>query len=242
MSAYDDAIRDLVIANRILGHEGVVDAFGHVSVRHPDKPERFLMSRSRSPELVEKPDILEFGPDGQPVKSGGPEPYGERFIHAGIFAARPDVQAVVHSHSEEVIPFGITGIRLRPVFHVAARMGRAVPVWDIRTRFGDRTNLLVTNLDQGRDLAATLGPNRVVLMRGHGCAVATESLHSVVLTAVYTQVNARVQTAALGIGGGDLEYLSDGEIETCSVGQTRGNLGRARTWEYFRRRAGCEHL
>ena len=242
MSALDDAVRDLVIANRILGHEGVMDAYGHVSVRHPEKPERFLMSRSRSPELVEQPDILEFGPDGQPVRSGGPEPYGERFIHAAILAARPDVQAVVHSHSEELIPFGITKARLRPVFHVAARMGREVPVWDIRTKFGDHTNLLVTNFDQGRDLAEALGPNRVVLMRGHGCAVAMDSLHSVVLTAVYTQVNARVQMQAMGLGDGAIEYLSDGEIETCGNIQAKGNLGRHRTWEYFRRRAGCEHL
>lgn len=231
--------RDLVAANRILGHEGVLDAYGHVSVRHPDKPERFLMSRSRSPELVELDDVVEFGPDGEPVRSDAPPVYGERFIHAAILAARPDVQAVVHSHAEELIPFGITRTPLRPVFHVAARMGKEVPVWDIRKRFGD-TNLLVVNMAQGRDLAESLGGNRVVLMRGHGCAVAMESLHSAVLTAVYTQVNARVQTAAMQMG--DIEYLSPGEVEICCDIAAKGSLGRNRTWEYFRRRAGCEHI
>ena len=241
MAEVNDIARDLMIANRILAREGVVDAYGHVSVRHPEKPERFLMSRSRSPELVEPGDVLEFGPDGEPVRSGGPPVYGERFIHAAILAARPDVHAVVHSHSEELIPFGITRARLRPVFHVAARMGAEVPVWDIRERFGDRTNLLVTDMDQGRDLAERLAGNRVVLMRGHGVAVAMESLHSAVLTAIYTQVNARVQTEAMRLDGA-VNYLSPGEIETCGDVAAKGTLGRNRTWEYFRRRAGCEGM
>ena len=126
MTDVDDTLRDLVAANRILAHEGVVDGFGHVSVRHPDKPERFLLARSRSPELVEREDLLEFGPDGEPVKDNGPEIYKERYIHAAIFEARPDVLSVVHNHSEELLPFGVTGTPLRPVFHTAARIGPEV--------------------------------------------------------------------------------------------------------------------
>ena len=147
-------IKDLVAANRILAHEGVVDGYGHVSVRNPEAPDRFFMSRSRSPELVALGDILEFGLDGEAAAPNPPPVYGERFIHAAIYEARPDVQAVVHSHSYDVIPFSVTGIPLRPIFHSASRIGGDVPVWNIARRFGD-TNLLVNDMDKGRDLAKT---------------------------------------------------------------------------------------
>ena len=234
MADLDDTMYQLAVANRILAREDVVDAFGHVSVRHPDRPECFLLARSRSPELVGRDDLFEFGPDGEPVNDNGRAPYAERFIHAGIFAARPDVQSVVHTHAEPLPPFGITGTPLKPVHHLGSRIGHVVPLWDIRDSFGDATDLLVTNMDQGRDLAETLGDARVVLMRGHGCAIAAGGLKEAVLTAIYTQVNAKLQLQAMPLG--EVKYLSAEEIELTP--QTLiGPLAMERAWEYFARRA-----
>ena len=196
MSERDLAVRDLVIANRILANEDVVDAYGHVSVRHPRNPERYLLSRSRSPELVERGDIMEFSLDGKPVGDDARPPYLERFIHGAIYAARPDILAVVHSHAEDVLPFSITRTPLRPVVHSASFIGARIPVWDIRDNFGD-TNLLVANMAQGRDLARCLGEDRVVLMRGHGFAAAGRALAEVVRIAVYMPRTARVLMNAL---------------------------------------------
>ena len=137
MQALIESLRHLVVANRILAHEGVVDAYGHVSVRHPDSPDRFLLARSRSPELVTMEDVLEFGLDGEPIDPDGPPPYAERYIHAAIFEARPDVQSVIHNHAQELIPFSVTGVPLRPMFNTAGRIGAEVPSWDIRDKFGD---------------------------------------------------------------------------------------------------------
>lgn len=152
MSQLDDLLRDLVVANRILAHEEVVDAYGHISVRHPDNPKRFFMSRSLAPELVERHDLIEFDEMGEPVNDKRP-PYLERFIHAAIFEARPDVVTVVHAHAEDTLPFGLVATPLVPMIHSASFVGGEVPVWNIRDKFGD-TNLLVTNMAQGRDLAA----------------------------------------------------------------------------------------
>src|SRR6516225_4364042 len=191
MSQLDDLLRDLVVANRILSNEDVVDAYGHISVRHPDNPKHFFMSRSRAPELVERHDLIEFDQAGEPVKDKR-QPYLERFIHAAIFEARPDVMAVVHAHAEDTLAFGVAGAtRLRPVVHSGAFIGPEVPVWDIADNFGD-TNLLVTDMAQGRDLAKCLGGNNVALMRGHGFAAASRSLIEVVRMSVYLPRNARV--------------------------------------------------
>ena len=158
MSNLDSLIQDLVIANRILAKEEVVDAYGHVSVRHPDHPDRFFIARSLAPDLVGPEDIVELGLDAQPVGGDGRQLYLERFIHAAIFEARPDVMAVVHAHAEDTLPFGIAAAtRLRPVIHAGSFIGPEVPVWDIADEFGD-TNVLVTNMAQGRDLAKCLGP------------------------------------------------------------------------------------
>jgi HCOMODA/2-hydroxy-3-carboxy-muconic semialdehyde decarboxylase len=184
-------------------------------------------------------DLLEFGLDGEPIEPDGPTPYAERYIHAAIYEARPDVQSVVHNHAYDVIPFGVTGVPLRPIFHIAARMGGEIPVWDIAEKFG-HTNMLVVNLDQGRDLATSLGDNRVVLMRGHGCAVAGESIYAAVSSSIYTQVNARLQMMAMQMG--DVTYLAPGEIEAHQTSTYGGTAGRNRAWEYLRRRAGCEDL
>ena len=147
MSQLDDLLRDLVVANRILSNEDVVDAYGHISVRHPDNPKRFFMSRSRAPELVERHDLIEFDQEGEPV-SDKRQPYLERFIHAAIFEARPDVMAVVHAHAEDTLPFGLINKPLEPVIHSGSFIGGKVPVWDIRKKFGD-TDLLVANMAQG---------------------------------------------------------------------------------------------
>ena len=236
MGDLDNILRDLVAANRILAHEGVVDGYGHVSVRHPDKPGCFLLARSRSPELVEKEDLLVYGPDGEPVDDGGPEPYLERYIHAAVYEARRDVQSVVHNHSEELIPFGISDISLRPTFHTASRIGPHVPVWDIADNFGD-TNMLVVNMDQGRDLAQTLGDNRLVLMRGHGATVAMSDLQFAVTTSIYAQANARVQLQAM-VMGGKIKYLSEGEMAETGNLSAPSSIGAQRTWEYYCRRTG----
>jgi ribulose-5-phosphate 4-epimerase/fuculose-1-phosphate aldolase len=228
-----DVLRNLVIANRILAHEGVVDAYGHISVRHPDRSDRFFLSASRSPELVTLDDIIEYDLDCNPVDLLGRVQYTERPIHGGIYRNRPDVLSVVHNHAYEVIPFTVAqGVRLRPVLHLAAGLGTEVPVWDIRDRFGD-TNLLVTTAAQGADLAQGLGANRVVLMRGHGAAVAGTSIQDAVHTSVYLKVNALLQAEAMRMAG-DIVYLSDGEIAE----MRKSTAGHARAWEYWTRRAG----
>jgi len=240
MSDLIKAMREVVIANRILAHEGVLDAYGHVTVRHPDDPGKFLMSRSRSPELVTLSDIITFKLDCTPIDDLGRPMYAERPIHGGIYEARPDVMAVCHNHAYDLIPFGVTKTPLRPIFHVAGCTGAEVPVWDIKTKFGDKTNLLVVNMEQGRDLAKMLGKNTVCLMRGHGCAVAGSSIFETVAASIYTMVNARVLMDAMRLGG-EVTYLSPGEVQA-QIEVTRGPLAGARAWEYFVRRAGCENL
>jgi ribulose-5-phosphate 4-epimerase/fuculose-1-phosphate aldolase len=240
MSDMEDILRDLVLANRILGHEGVVDAYGHVSVRSPDNPNRYFISRSRSPELVERADLIEFTLDGQPVKASESRPfYIERHIHGGIYEARPEIKAVVHSHAYETLPFGISKVPLRPVIHSAGPLGHRIPVWDIRTKFGD-TTLLVSNMDQGRDLARTLANDRVALMRGHGFAASAPSLREVVRYAIYMPKNAGVLMEALRLGG-EITPLSSGEIDQRLAQRTQGPEWD-RAWEYWAMRAGCGHL
>jgi HCOMODA/2-hydroxy-3-carboxy-muconic semialdehyde decarboxylase len=234
-------IRDLVVANRILSRENVVDAYGHVSVRHPDDPRRFLLATSLAPELVEETNIVAFNPDGTPVRDDGRPLYHERFIHAGIYEARPDVQAVVHAHAEDVLPFSISPMPLRPVIHSGSFMGARVPVWDIADRFGPDTNLLVTNMEQARDLAHSLGPDNVVLMRGHGFSAAARSLIEVVRMAVYVPRNARVLMNALRLGD-DIRPLHDGEIAARNAGYKPYSLETQRAWRYWAHRAGCGHM
>lgn len=242
ISEVELAIRDLVIANRILAHENVVDAYGHVSLRHPLNPERYLLSWSRSPEQIEAGDIIEYTLDGEPVSDKRP-PYLERFIHGAIYAARPDVHAVVHAHSEEVLPFSITTTKLRPVIHDGAFIGAEVPVWDIADEFGHDTNLLVSNMPQGRDLARRLGGNSMALMRGHGFAAAAPSLFEVVRMSVYAPRNAHVLQAAL-LMGGKIKPLSKGEIAARVDGPAlKPNTPAAlRAWAYWARRAGIGDL
>lgn len=239
MTDLDRVLGDLVIANRILAHENVVDAYGHVSVRHPADPQRFLLARSLAPSMVGPDDIMQFDLEGNALAGDARQPYLERFIHGAIYEARPDVVAVVHAHAEDVLPFGISGAALRPVIHSGSFMGEQVPVWDIRDRFGD-TNLLVTSMPQGRDLAMRLGGHNVSLMRGHGFVAAARSLIEVVRMSVYVPRNARVQMAAMQLGA--VKPLSAGEIAARNAGYKPDSPETWRAWEYWATRAGCAEL
>ena len=226
----------LVAANRILANEGVVDAFGHVSVRDPRNAQRFWLSRSRSPALVELDDLMEFALDGAAIDARGRTPYGERMIHAAVYAARADVQSVVHHHAYGVLPFTITDEPLRPVVHTASVIGAEIPVWDIRTRFGD-TDMLVRSIEQGRDLAATLADNTCALIRGHGAVVVGASIERAVLTAIYLQVNANV--CCRRYRSAHPRRLS-AERSSARAEAQFSPLALDRSWEYFCQRAGVD--
>jgi ribulose-5-phosphate 4-epimerase/fuculose-1-phosphate aldolase len=233
----DAVIDDIVTANRILAAEGVVDAFGHVSARHPDNPKRFLLSRARAPELIVHDDIVEYELDGTPVKADAPKGYLERYIHGALYEARPDVQAVIHSHSRSVIPFSVTSEPLRPIVHSCATIGHHVPVWDAQDSFGD-TTLLISSMAMGRDFAQVLGAGNSALMRGHGSTVIGRSVREAVYTAVYLEVNAGLQLQASRLG--PIKFLSPGEIDAiCGrLADAKPSEGYDRAWAYWRRRAG----
>jgi HCOMODA/2-hydroxy-3-carboxy-muconic semialdehyde decarboxylase len=202
-------IKDLVAANHILYREGVVDGFGHVSVRDDRDPARFLLSRNIAPATVAAADIMEFDLDGEPVAARGRKPYLEVYIHSEIYRARPDVLAVVHSHSPSVIPYGATGIELRPIFHMSGFLGSATPIFEIRDAGGPATDMLIRNRKLGAALARTLGPAAFALMRGHGAVAVGASIKQVVARAVYAEVNARLQSEALRLG--PVTFLNEGE-------------------------------
>jgi ribulose-5-phosphate 4-epimerase/fuculose-1-phosphate aldolase len=225
-------VEDLVAANRILADQGVVDGYGHVSVRHNSAPDRFLMSRSIAPELVTAADIMEYDLDSRPVDPRGRVSYLERFIHGEIYRARPDVKAVVHDHSPSVIPFGVTGVPLRPLYHMSAFLGVGVPVFDIRQASGAMTDMLVRDAALGQALARVLGAASVALMRGHGVVVVGPSLPVAVFRAVYTEVNARLQAQAMALGG-PVTYLDAEEARRAeaSVGGTV-----TRPWDLWKRK------
>jgi HCOMODA/2-hydroxy-3-carboxy-muconic semialdehyde decarboxylase len=226
-------IDDLVAANRILAERGVLDGYGHISVRHSKDPGRFLMSRSLAPELVKAEDILEYDLNAVAVNPGGHSEYGERYIHAEIYKARPDVFAVVHSHTPSVIPFGVSSVKLRPVYHLGGFIGQGLPVFDIRDGFG-ATQMLVNEAPRGRELAQRLGSSAAVLMRGHGIAVVGSSLPIAVGRSIYIDLNARIQLQAIGLGG-TIEYLHADEAQ--KVQDAGENAGYRRSWEVWRRQA-----
>jgi HCOMODA/2-hydroxy-3-carboxy-muconic semialdehyde decarboxylase len=232
MPSLNDLIEDLVTANRILATQGIVDSFGHVSIRHPDNPQRYLLSRSRAPERVETADIMEFTLEGDPVDARGRKPYFERFIHGAAYEKRTDVMAVIHNHSPGVIPYGVTGHKMRPIMHMCGTIGHEVPIWDQRRKFGD-TDLLVTSMAMGRDLVKTLGKGRTALMRGHGCVVAGPDLRQTVYTAVYLELNAKLQMQAEAMGR--VKFLSKGEVDKVVSTTTAANVNRA--WENWCRKA-----
>jgi ribulose-5-phosphate 4-epimerase/fuculose-1-phosphate aldolase len=193
-------IDDIVVANHILYDQGVVDGFGHVSARHDKDPSRYLLSRSMAPALVSEADIMEFDLDSNPFDARGRTPYLERFIHGEIYKARPDVMAIVHSHSPGVLPFADTDVKLMPMNHIAGFLGSGPPVFEIRPVAGTDSDMLIRNNAIGEALAKTLGANSVALMRGHGSVAAAQSVKHVVFRAIYTEVNARTEIQALAVG------------------------------------------
>ena len=223
-------VADLVTANHILYDQHVVDAFGHVSVRHDKRPDRFLLARSMAPALVTAADILEFDLDGNPLASAGRPVYLERFIHGEIYRVRPDVVAIVHSHSHAIIPFGVVrSHKLRAIFHMSGFVGTETPIFDIRECVGDGSDLLVRNRELGAALAKSLGPKSVVLMRGHGVTVTAPTLQEAVYRGVYVDVNARLQLEAIGLGA--VNYLTETEGRAAAA-TNAAQIGRA--WELWK--------
>jgi HCOMODA/2-hydroxy-3-carboxy-muconic semialdehyde decarboxylase len=235
MSRLDFVVEELVTANRVLANEGIVDSFGHVSARHPDNPNHYLLSRARAPERIERGDIVQYTLAGEPIDKNAPVPYLERFIHGAIYEARPDVHAVVHNHSPSVIPFGVTSKKLKPFLHMCAHIGHEVPIWDSRDKFGD-TPLLVSDMAMGRDLARLLGSRPITLMRGHGATVVGRSVRHAVFVAIYLEVGAKLQMQAMALG--EIKFLSAGEIDQIVRRLNDYTLNRA--WENWARRAGRE--
>ncbi len=233
LTAADRALVDkLVLANRILYRQGIVDGFGHVSVRHDQSSSHFLLARNMAPGLVRRDDILVFDLDGVAVDARGQRVYLERFIHAGIYRARSDVQAVVHSHSPGVIPLGVTRQSLRPVFHMCGFLGEGAASFEIRDVAGD-TDMLISNGPLGTALATALGERSVVLMRGHGSTVVGSSLEQAVYRAIYAEVNARLQIQATQLG--EVTFLNAREAAK-AAGMNDSQLPRA--WELWTREIG----
>ncbi len=231
MSAPEPAlVDDLVVANHILYAEGVVDGFGHISARHDGRPDRFLLARSMAPALVTAGDIMEFDLDGNAMGGDTRTPYLERFIHGAIYAGRPDVMAVVHSHSPSVIPFGVTGASLRPVYHMSAFLGAGAPIFEIRAA-GGMTDMLIRDNALADALARTLGDRAVALMRGHGSVAVGGSIQQVVYRAIYTEMNARLQMDAARLGA--INFLEPDEARLAAATNDRV-IGRP--WELWKRK------
>jgi HCOMODA/2-hydroxy-3-carboxy-muconic semialdehyde decarboxylase len=231
--APDPALLDrLVLANRILYARGVVDGFGHVSARHDRSPEHFLLSRNMAPGLVRREDVVTFDLDGAALDAAGRRVYLERFIHGEIYRLRPDVQAIVHSHSPSVIPFGVTGRSLRPVFHMSGFLGEGAALFEIRDVAGD-TDMLISSGALGAALARTLGARTTVLMRGHGSTVVGATLEQAVYRAIYAEVNAQLQLQSIALG--EVAYLNAAEAaKAAAVNDTQ----LARAWDLWARTAG----
>ncbi len=231
-AADPDLVDKLVLANRILYRQGVVDGFGHASVRHDGSPEHFLLARNMAPALVRRDDIVTFDFEGAALDANGRRVYLERFIHAEIYRARPEVQAIVHSHSPSVIPFGVTQQPLRPVFHMCGFLGEGAARFEIRDVAGD-TDMLISDGRLGAALAAALGGSSAVLMRGHGSTVVGTSIEQAVYRAIYAEVNARLQLQATQLG--DVTYLSAEEAtKAAKVNDTQ----LPRVWELWTREVG----
>ncbi len=227
-----DLVSTLVTANHILYDQGVVDSFGHVSVRHNERDDRFFLARSMAPGDVKREDILEFGMDGEALCAKSEKVYLERFIHSEIYRARPDVRSIVHSHSHSIVPFSVLKqMPLRPVCHMAGFIGAGAPLFEIRDKFGGSTDLLVRDAERGKALADSIGDHAIVLMRGHGSTVVADSIEKAVFRAIYAEVNARLQlsTAALG----EVTFLSEAEADACM----RMNESQvSRPWDLWSRR------
>jgi ribulose-5-phosphate 4-epimerase/fuculose-1-phosphate aldolase len=229
LAASKELVEDLVAASRILAAHGVLDAYGHVSARSDKRPDRFLMSRSRAPALVTAADLIEWNAESETAAGDKRKGFIERYIHGEIYRARPDVIAIVHSHSPSVIPFGVTRTKLRPVYHMGSFLWSGAPVWDIR-KVREENDLLVRDRPLGEALAGALGKCNCVLMRGHGMTVVGESIPEAVYRAIYTEMNARLQLQATQLEG-PIEFLSDEEGRR-STAANRGTLERP--WELWK--------
>jgi HCOMODA/2-hydroxy-3-carboxy-muconic semialdehyde decarboxylase len=228
---------DLVSANHILVNEGVFDGFGHVSVRHESRADRFLISRSLPPSMVQAEDILECDLDGNVHDAQDRKSYLERFIHSAVYKARPDVVAVIHSHSPAIIPFGVTGARLRPICHMSGFLGSVTPVFEIRNAAGESSDMLIRNQALGESLAATLGQSAVALMRGHGSVTVGKSLPQAVFRAIYTESNARLQAQSMMLG--EVTYLTDDEAFNSSE---INDLQIERPWQLWKQKLKAVEL
>lgn len=221
-------IDELVLANHILADEGVVDAYGHVSVRDERNPNHFLLARHLPSAVVTASDILEYDLDTKPVRDTGATGYSERFIHGEIYKARPDVMAVIHSHSPDLLPFTVTSVPLRPMIHMAGFLPPVAPVFEIRDA-GGITNMLISTNELGHALAQTLGDKPMALLRGHGAVVVAPSLHVVVGRAYYMALNAKVQMQAIVLGGGKVTYMEPEEARKAGAQD-----GFERAWTYWK--------
>jgi ribulose-5-phosphate 4-epimerase/fuculose-1-phosphate aldolase len=230
-------IADLAAASRILAERGVVDAFGHISHRHPSAPDRYFMSRAKAPALVTPEDLIEYSLDSEPCNAQGRASFLERFIHGEIYKARPDVHSIVHSHSPSVIPFGLVDARMEAMFHNAAFLATGVPVFDISKKFG-ATDMLVGNHEKGVALAECAGDKNVVLMRAHGSVACGPNLQLAVFRAVYTEVNARIQHWTVALGGGKKMASLDEEEGRLADKTNDGACMRA--WELWRKQVRDE--
>jgi HCOMODA/2-hydroxy-3-carboxy-muconic semialdehyde decarboxylase len=238
MDKLQRAINDLVIANRILTHHGVFDEYGHVSVRHPNDPGRFLLARDRAAAFVEPEDILEFNLDSRAVSEENRPLCAERFLHGAIYTGRPDVMSVLCAASDDVVPFSIAAIPLRPVLATVGDMGQHVPVWDAAGKFGNETDLAVSTPERARDLARQLGSSRVILIRSVGFVATGRTLNDAVRMSVYIPKNARTLAQSMTVGS-NLHFISPGETEARLAIDPEGNALR-RGWDYWAREAGCE--
>jgi len=227
-----DLVENLVAANRILAQQGILDGFGHVSVRHDSDPNRYLLSRSIAPELITSADIMEFDLDSNPIDAKGRGLYLERFIHGEIYKARPDVTAIVHNHSPALIPFGVAPMTLRPLYHLTAFVGEGIPVFDIRDAVG-ATDMLVSDSAKGRALVQTLQDKPGVLMRGHGASVVGQSIQVAVGRSIYLELDARLQMQVLPFGD-KVRYLSSEEVKLLMVNET---ARYDRPWQMWKRKA-----
>ncbi|MDQ6923048.1 MAG: class II aldolase/adducin family protein [Pseudomonadota bacterium] len=231
-AAASELVDKLVVANRILYRQGVVDGFGHVSARHDKSPGHFLLARNMAPGLVRRDDIITFDLGGTALDAVGRRVYLERFIHGEIYRARSDVQAIVHSHSPSVIPFGVTGQPLRPIFHMSGFLGEGAALFEIREVAGD-TDMLISDSRLGVALAAALGARSTVLMRGHGSTVVGTSIEQALYRAIYAEVNAKLQLQAVSLG--EVNYLNPREA---AMAAATNDTQLARVWELWRREIG----
>lgn len=223
-------LEDLVAANRILAGHGVIDAYGHVSMRSPDNPKRYFIARAIAPETVQAEDILEYDLDSQPLDARGRDSVSERFIHSEIYRARPDVMSVVHNHSPSVVPFSVTGVKMRALFHMASFIGDGLPVFEIR-KVKKGSDLLVRDPKLGAALAKTLGKEAAALMRGHGSVTVGENLPRAVGRSVYLEMSAKMQLQAMLLSN-RITFLDAGEVKASAPVQDY-----KRAWPLWREKA-----